>query len=133
LNIFTYRPLTEIDFLSKQTLISLTASRTSNGVIVSRIIPAGQTFVLIGAAATSGGTGGDNLYDISLNMGGVLIEQCQQTHVSSSVSSGPYYFISKGRILVGDGVLTIDLDLAGLTGGGLTTVQGSIFGYERNT
>jgi len=132
LNIFTYRPLTELEFLSKQTLINIEGGRTSNGVLASRIIPDGLTFVLIGAKVSASflGTGESN-FTVELRSNGTVLETAQLT-TAGTAYSGIYEFISKGNNLIGDGVVLFDLNIAGL-GSGDGEVSGIIFGYEKNT
>jgi len=132
LNIFTYRPLTELEFLSKQTLINAEGTRTSNGVIASRVTASGLTFVLIGAKISGSFLGsGDSAMNIELRNNGTVLETAELSIVGT-VMSGVYQFISKGNNMIGDGIKSFDLNLSLLTSGE-STISGIIFGYERNT
>jgi len=132
MNFLIYRPLTELEFLSKQTLVNVTGSRTSNGVIVSHVIPNGSTFVLIGASATTGFiTLGDANTIIDLRDDGTVIESCTQG-INLAGANSSYYYLAKGYHIDGDGILAIDINLSSLTSG-RNIVVGNIYGYEINT
>jgi len=134
LNIFTYRPLTELEFLSKQDLINEIGFRTSNGVLLSRVTPSGKTFVLVKAKCSVGLLStGDGDFQVQLRIDGTVIDECQYDVATNGVWGAlQYEFIPKGQTMIGDGVISIDLNVANLSSG-VGRVRGSLFGYEKTT
>jgi len=140
MNFFTYRPLTEIEFLSRQTMIFATGRRTSIGTLAT-ITPAdGLTFVLLGAQIAPlnvGVTSALEDYDVELrNEANVRCILGAATSIdasfdSSNTLSGQNVSFVRGDVLVGDGIKTYTLELVTLTTGIL--IAGSIWGYTRNT
>jgi len=132
MNFFTYRPLTELEFLSRQTLVNVQGLRTSSGVITSRVTASGLTFVLVGAKVSSSFLGtGEGDVRIQLRINGTVLETGLLSATSSTASS-VYQFVTKGPIMIGDGVISIDLNATNVSSGNIN-LAGTIFGYERNT
>jgi len=133
MNFSIYKPQTEIEFLSRQTLVNVTGSRTSDGVIVSHVPLSNTTFVLIGAKLSASGVGGDFFFSGALRVNDVNQELARIGFVAAGNGLPLIYeFILKGLTVVGDGVQAIDINLAGITGTNMT-VAGIIYGYTRNT
>jgi len=134
---FVFRALTEIDFLSRQTMVFDTGSRTTSGTLAT-ITPAdGLTFVLLGAhvAAHSVASTGGPAYLVELrneaNVRDILAGASSNSGGSSGGNSiSPDFSLVKGDILEGDGIKIYTLEVTGVSG---LTVVGSLYGYLRNT
>jgi len=122
----------ELEFISNQTLVNANGERGTNGVIVSHVPAASKTFVLIGAVVSASSTGGDYSYLVDLRFDGTVVEGARMSSVA--VGAGyisRYPFITKGRTLIGDGIISVDLNITDLAG--TNNVNGTIYGYTRDT
>jgi len=139
MNFLSYRPFTEIEFLSNQTMVFATGERNTVGTLATITPAADLTFVLIGARIAPVTFSSGNL--------GVFckVELRNEANVrdimgSHGISGAAALFaggstiadlsIIKGDILEGDGIKTYTLEV--ITIGGMT-VTGTIYGYLRNT
>jgi len=132
MNFLSYRPLTEIEFLSRQTKIRAVGVRSTTGTMCE-ITPAdGLTFVLIGASVVyaSGTATAADVQTRLRNDGSTIEEYSAAINTSLGDSIGQIVFISKGEIMIGDGVRIFDFDI---TTANSQRVSGTIYGYLRNT
>jgi len=141
LNFLQFRPLTEIDFLSRQNLVFATGERTSTGTLATITPPANTTFVLVGARISnlvwSSGTAAKNVTvelrneanvrDILGFAGGTVLFGAGGGGAGDGIS------IIKGDTLIGDGIKTYTLEVTSITAPVQVRVGGTIFGYLRNT
>jgi len=138
MNFLSYRPQTELEFLSRQTMVFDTGNSAAVGTLAT-ITPAdGLTFVLIGAkisltAITLASTAKNcevhllneaNIRDILGYAGGTVINGAGGGAAGDGIS------VVKGDILVGDGIKTYTLEIIAANG---MTIAGTIYGYLRNT
>jgi len=138
LNIFTYRPLTEVDFLSRQTMVFDSSTRAGVGTLATITPAANETFVLLGAHIFCTAASIDVV-------GGVIVELRNESNVrdllgfgggvgggsSSSVNHGFDFSLVKGDRLEGDGIKTYTLEW--VTETAVVSLGGSLYGYLRKT
>jgi len=134
---FLNRTLVEIDFLSRQTMVFASGTRTTNGTIAA-ITPAdGLTFVLLGAGISTRGIGGiaqvkqvlvllENNTSTVDRLGGILSQFAEFGEVGLRVNTHV-----RGDHLDGDGIKEYRLEVTSISA--TLTVEGAIYGYERNT
>jgi len=138
MNFLSYRPFTEIEFLSNQNMVFSTGTRGATGTICT-ITPAdGLTFVLLGALAAPsalGVVGGTMGYAVELrNEANVraILGGAGVVHGGTSSGAGFGHCPSfvRGDTLEGDGIKTYTLEVIAVVA---TTIRGSLWGYTRNT
>jgi len=140
MNFLSYRPFTEIEFLSRQTMVFATGNTGVTGTIAT-ITPAdGLTFVLLGAQVVVTGMSFANA-----NFTSYRVELRNETNVRdvlggaasfpNAVSPSNFTFqdrsMVRGDILEGDGIKTYTLEL--VQENLITRIDGTIYGYTRNT
>lgn len=139
MNFLISKPLTEIDFLSRQTMVFDSSSRTTTGTIATITPSDGQTFVLLGAhIAISNATwvdAGATRYTAELRNEANVRDTLGAGGFRTSGQPAAFGFgemssIVRGDILEGDGVKTYTLEILQLA---RITVVGTIYGYLRNT
>jgi len=129
MNFLIYRPLTEIEFLSRQNLVNEQDSVTTDGTMCTITPASDETFVLLGAKISPRFTGvGDNNFRVELRNNGTVLEIGAMA--GSPDAHRDYNFISRGNTLDGDGVKVFDLNVLSLVN---TTLHGVIIGYLRKT
>jgi len=135
---FVFRALTEIDFLSRQTMVFDSSVRSTIGTLATITPAANLTFVLLGAhfACIGAGFGAST---------GAALELRNEANVrdrlgfggfaaggsSSSGSFGSDFSLVKGDTLDGDGIKTYTLEWTSEVGN--LSIVGSLYGYLRNT
>jgi len=131
MNFLSYRPQSEIEFLSHQIQTFAVGARTSSGTMCTITPPDGQTFVLVSATTTVARAGISlGVGTISLRNDGVAIETLRGV-AGGDFPGYPIIFKSKGNSLEGDGVKVFDFNL--VISSANIVVHGTISGYLRNT
>jgi len=140
MNFLSYRPFTEIEFLSNQTMVFATGQRTTAGTLATITPAADLTFVLLGAQVspirlTASFPSQD--YEVELrneaNVRNVLggASGTEGTLLRAGYSLGNQgTSIIKGDTLDGDGIKTYTLEVITVV---KCTIAGTIWGYTRNT
>ena len=131
MNFLQFRPLTEIDFLSRQTKSFAVGNRNSSGVMCTITPVSDSTFVLVGALLTiSANSSILTTVTLNLEIDGIIVEQYVLKIAFSGGNIIPVNFVSKGQTLDGDGVKVIEFNI---TTSNTQNVSGTIYGYLRNT
>jgi len=134
MNFLLFRPQTELEFLSRQTLEFAVGEVDVNGTMCTITPASGLTFVLVSAQVSIGRKSTTiNVPLVTLRNDGTIIEQIRGIGGGSGGLTGvQYIFQSKGNNLEGDGVAVFDFNVSALAAN-TARVTGTIIGFLRNT
>jgi len=136
LNFLSYRPFTEIEFLSRQTMVFANGARTNAGTLAA-IVPAdGLTFVLLGASifyALVTGAAGNRTAEVQLQNNTSIRDTLGSASNFANTGGFGAHFTThvRGDTLDGDGVLEYRLQVIAVNPN--MTIRGALYGYLRNT